>query len=132
MYISACLLVCLLPCLLAVWVKIVIRPPPLKLTDYPRVVMYLLACSKGEQPEDGASAAAEDDENAASAMFEEEEQELAAAAATEVESDSAGGGGFFKPMLKKRPKTGNKLCSWSWKEKKCQPADLCQYKYQAS
>lgn len=65
----------------------------------------------------------------------------AAAAADGVESASAsvsgsgggsGGGGFFKPLFQKRAKTGNKLCSWSWKEGRCEPAGLCQYKYQAS
>ncbi|CAM9721076.1 unnamed protein product, partial [Ectocarpus sp. 4 AP-2014] len=71
------------------------------------------------------------------AVFEEAEdkvaeleEEVAAAAGS---SKSAGGGssGFFKPLFKKRPKTGNALCSWSWKEKRCEPASLCQYKYQA-
>lgn len=40
-----------------------------------------------------------------------------------------GSGGFF---VKKKAKKGNKMCSWSWREKSCQPAALCQYKYQAS
>lgn len=47
-------------------------------------------------------------------------------------SEGGGSSGFFKPLFKKRPKTGNALCSWSWKEKRCEPASLCQYKYQAS
>lgn len=75
-------------------------------------------------------------------MFEEAEDAAedaaaaVAAAVDEVESGSAGGSGsngFFKPgLFKKRAKTGNRLCSWSWKEQRCEPADLCQYKYQAS
>ncbi|CAM9796543.1 unnamed protein product, partial [Ectocarpus fasciculatus] len=72
------------------------------------------------------------------AVFEEAEDEVAEledeVAAAVGSSKSAGGGsnsGFFKPLFKKRPKTGNALCSWSWKEKRCEPASLCQYKYQA-
>lgn len=84
------------------------------------------------------------DEEEASDVFEEAEdaaEDAAAAAAAavgeaEAEGESAGGGsagGFFKPgLFKKRAKTGNKLCSWSWKEQRCEPADLCKYKYQAS
>eukprot|EP00903_Cladosiphon_okamuranus_P019415 g17851.t1 len=81
----------------------------------------------------------EDEDEDVPDVFEETEdaaEDAAAAAVDEVKSESAGGsgsgsGGFFKPgLFKKRAKTGNSLCSWSWKKQRCEPVDLCQYKYQ--
>lgn len=47
--------------------------------------------------------------------------------------DGGVGGEFFTTkMSKKKPKRGNKICGWSWRERRCQPAPLCDYKYQAS
>lgn len=54
-------------------------------------------------------------------------------AAEEVEDASRDlGDAFSKNLFKKRPKTGNNLCSWSWKERRCEPAAICKYQYQAS
>ncbi|CAM9442754.1 unnamed protein product [Pylaiella littoralis] len=92
----------------------------------------------GVEDGDSAAAAAEESLDAAADAFEESRDEVvsaaeegSAAARAELEAATAGDGGeFFKPMFKKRSNTGNKLCSWSWKNKQCEPANLCQYKYQ--
>lgn len=52
--------------------------------------------------------------------------------ADSTDASGSEGGGFFSARGAGKPKKGNKLCGWSWKEKECQPAALCQYKYQAS
>lgn len=113
-------------------------------------------CQGGDEEEGDSSAPAEveeggdqDEDEDAGDVFEEAEDaadEAAADVVDKVESTGgggdgggsggdgggSGGGGFFKPLFGKRAKTGNKRCSWSWKERRCQPAALCQYKYQAS
>ncbi|CAN0051161.1 unnamed protein product [Ectocarpus sp. 6 AP-2014] len=91
---------------------------------------------EGKDSAAAAEAATGEDVPDDDAVFEEAEDEVAEpeeeVAANVGSSKSAGGvsSGFFKPLFKKRPKTGNALCSWSWKEKRCEPASLCQYKYQ--
>lgn len=73
---------------------------------------------------DDGTAEVEDDEDEAASAEDAPEENAA------DRSAGGGSGGSSVNVFGGAKKTGNKMCSWSWKEKRCEPAALCQYKYQ--